>query len=456
MAQPTQSNTFTSGPILLPFIRFTLPILLSMFLQALYSAVDLIVISRYCGAAEIAAVAAGGNVMYMIQVVVTGLAMGVTVAIGRYIGEGNFEDAAKSMGSSICVFAAFGALLTAIMLIAAPFLIRAMDMPPEAYPFAVDYLMICSAGILFLVGYNLISCIFRGIGNAILPLVFVVIAAAINVVGDIILVTQYHMGVRGVAIATVCAQAVSVVLSILIIRAIKLPFQFSRKHIRFGGEKIREMFSIGTPLALSDLVTQFSFLAVNAIANGMGVLLSAGYGIAWKVVSFVLLIPISFMQSMSAFIAQNMGAQQPERAKKTLYYAWAVAVGIGFVVFYIVRFHSAALAAIFTPNQDVIAAAADYLRGFSIDCIQVGILFCYMGFYNGCCRTRFVFFQAFWDGWIMRVPVAYFMSQMAGAHLFHIALATPIATSSTIIVCTMYYLLIRKHIFNTPKSIPSP
>ena len=149
MAQPTQSNTFTSGPILLPFIRFTLPILLSMFLQALYSAVDLIVISRYCGAAEIAAVAAGGNVMYMIQVVVTGLAMGVTVAIGRYIGEGNFEDAAKSMGSSICVFAAFGALLTAIMLIAAPFLIRAMDMPPEAYPFAVDYLMICSAGILF-------------------------------------------------------------------------------------------------------------------------------------------------------------------------------------------------------------------------------------------------------------------------------------------------------------------
>lgn len=112
MAQPTQSNTFTSGPILLPFIRFTLPILLSMFLQALYSAVDLIVISRYCGAAEIAAVAAGGKVMYMIQVVVTGLAMGVTVAIGRYIGEGNFEDAAKSMGSSICVFAAFGALLT--------------------------------------------------------------------------------------------------------------------------------------------------------------------------------------------------------------------------------------------------------------------------------------------------------------------------------------------------------
>ena len=295
MAQPTQSNTFTSGPILLPFIRFTLPILLSMFLQALYSAVDLIVISRYCGAAEIAAVAAGGNVMYMIQVVVTGLAMGVTVAIGRYIGEGNFEDAAKSMGSSICVFAAFGALLTAIMLIAAPFLIRAMDMPPEAYPFAVDYLMICSAGILFLVGYNLISCIFRGIGNAILPLVFVVIAAAINVVGDIILVTQYHMGVRGVAIATVCAQAVSVVLSILIIRAIKLPFQFSRKHIRFDGEKIREMFSIGTPVALKDLVTQFSFLAVNAIANGMGVLLSAGYGIAWKVVSFVLLIPISFM-----------------------------------------------------------------------------------------------------------------------------------------------------------------
>ncbi len=387
MAQPPQSNTFTSGPILLPFIRFTLPILLSMFLQALYSAVDLIVISRYCGAAEIAAVAAGGNVMYMIQVVVTGLAMGVTVAIGRYIGEGNFEDAAKSMGSSICVFAAFGALLTAIMLIAAPFLIRAMDMPPEAYPFAVDYLMICSAGILFLVGYNLISCIFRGIGNAILPLVFVVIAAAINVVGDIILVTQYHMGVRGVAIATVCAQAVSVVLSILIIRAIKLPFQFSRKHIRFDGEKIREMFSIGTPVALKDLVTQFSFLAVNAIANGMGVLLSAGYGIAWKVVSFVLLIPISFMQSMSAFIAQNMGAQQPERAKRLLYYAWAVAVGIGFVVFYIVRFHSAALAAIFTPirmslqRQQTISLTddlddLDLLSGIETgqDDVEVGLL----------------------------------------------------------------------------------
>ena len=335
----------------------------------------------------------------MIQVVVTGLAMGVTVAIGRYIGEGNFEDAAKSMGSSICVFAAFGALLTAIMLIAAPFLIRAMDMPPEAYPFAVDYLMICSAGILFLVGYNLISCIFRGIGNAILPLVFVVIAAAINVVGDIILVTQYHMGVRGVAIATVCAQAVSVVLSILIIRAIKLPFQFSRKHIRFDGEKIREMFSIGTPVALKDLVTQFSFLAVNAIANGMGVLLSAGYGIAWKVVSFVLLIPISFMQSMSAFIAQNMGAQQPERAKKTFVLCLGRRRRHRFCSILHRAVSQCSPGCYLHPNQDVIAAAADYLRGFSIDCIQVGILFCYIGFYNGCCRTRFVFFPSFL-GWM--------------------------------------------------------
>ena len=305
MAQPTQTNTFTSGPILLPFIRFTLPILLSMFLQALYSAVDLIVISHYCSPAEIAAVAAGGNVMYMIQVVVTGLAMGVTVAIGRYIGEGSLDDAARSTGSSICVFTVFGLLLTALMLMATPSLIRIMDMPPEAYQFAVDYLMICSGGILFLVGYNLISCIFRGIGNAVLPLVFVIIAATINVAGDIILVTQYNMGVRGVAIATVCAQAISVILSILIIRIIKLPFPFSRKHIRFDREKSRELFSIGTPVALKDLVTQFSFLAVNAIANGMGVLLSAGYGIAWKVVSFVLLIPISFMQSMSAFIADS-------------------------------------------------------------------------------------------------------------------------------------------------------
>lgn len=352
MAQPAQNNAFTSGPILLPFIRFTLPILLSMFLQALYSAVDLIVISHYCGPAEIAAVAASGNVMYMIQVVVTGLAMGVTVAIGRYIGEESPEDAARSTGASICVFTVFGAILTALMLLGVPSLIRIMDMPPEAYQFAVDYLMICSAGILFLVGYNLISCIFRGIGNAVLPLVFVIIAATINVAGDIILVTQYNMGVRGVAIATVCAQAISVILSILIIRIIKLPFPFSRKHIRFDGEKIRELFSIGTPVALKDLVTQFSFLAVNAIANGMGVLLSAGYGIAWKVVSFVLLIPISFMQSMSAFIAQNMGAQQPDRAKKTLYYAWAMAVGIGFVIFYVVRFHSAALASIFTPESN--------------------------------------------------------------------------------------------------------
>lgn len=454
MSNNNETNSFTSGPILSPFLKFTFPILISMFLQALYSAVDLIVISRYCGPAESAAVSSGGNVMYLLQVVVTGLAMGVTVAIGRYIGENDGESAAKSMGASISIFAVFGVILTIIMVFVTPALVSAMNAPVEAHDFAVQYLSICCGGLVFIVGYNLLSCIFRGIGNSILPLVFVIIACVINVVGDIVLVSVFDMGVKGVAIATVAAQAISLILSIIIIRFTKLPFVFKLKHIRFDKEKIKEMFSIGTPVAMKDLVTQISFLAVNTFANGMGLIMAAGYGIAWRVVSFVLLIPISYMQSMSAFIAQNMGAKKPERAKKTLFYGMGTSVVTGLIVFYFVCFHGDALASIFTSDQTVIAAAAQYLKGFSVDCIQVGILFCFMGFYNGCSRTKFVFFQAFWDSWVMRVPAAYIYSHMAGATLFHLSLATPTATTSTIIVCIIYYNIVKKNIFNYPKSIP--
>lgn len=451
MGKTQENNSFTSGPILVPFITFALPILLSMFLQALYGAVDLVVISRYGGTAEISAVSAGGNVMYMMQVVITGLAMGVTVAIGRYIGEKNFEGAARSMGASLAVFAAFGIVLSIIMVIATPTIAHAMKMPEEAYQYAVDYMTICNAGLIFMVGYNLLSCIFRGIGNSMLPLLFVIIAAVINMVGDVVLVTQFDMGVKGVAIATIGAQAISVILSIIIVRFIKLPFTFKKEYIRFDGEKIKELVGIGTPVAFKDLVTQISFLVVNTFANGMGLMMSAGYGIAWKVVSFVLIVPITFMQAMSAFIAQNMGAQKPDRAKKTLYYAWAVALGVGIVIFYFIRFHGATLASIFTKDPEVIAGAANFLKGFSIDCLQASVLFCYMGFYNGCCRTKFVFFQAVWDSWVMRVPASYLLSHMAGATLYTLSLATPISTFSTLTVCTIYFLIIRKRIFNYPK-----
>jgi putative MATE family efflux protein len=369
--------------------------------------------------------------------------MGLTVLVGRKIGAGEKREAGKIIGSGIFMFAIVAVVLSAVTILLSAPLARALHAPEEAFSQTVMYIVICASGTVFIVAYNLVGSIFRGIGDSKIPLMTVAIACVLNILGDLLLVAVFQMGAAGAALATVFAQAVSVVISLLVIRRRTLPFRFSKKSLRPNGTYIRWILKLGTPIALQDLLVSISFLAILAIVNGLGLNESAGIGIAEKVCAFIMLLPSAFMQSMSAFVAQNIGAEKPERAKRALFCGIASSLAAGVVMGYITFFHGDLLSYIFANDADVIFAFADYLKAYAIDCLLTCFLFCFIGFFNGMECTRFVMLQGIIGAFAVRVPVSFLMSRLEPVSLFHIGLATPCSTVLQIILCLLFYRRLR-------------
>ena len=439
-----QKNSFTEGPILGPLVRFTVPIMLALLLQAMYGAADLLVVGQFGGELAdiyVSGVSTGSQLMHTITTGITGLAMGLTVFVGRKIGAGQKEEAGRIIGSGIWLFGVIAVVLTIILVCTAGPLARLMHAPEEAFDQTVLYILICSAGSVFIVAYNLLGSIFRGIGDSKTPLMTVAIACVLNILGDLLLVAVFHMGAAGAAIATVFAQAVSVLVSLVIIKKRELPFAFSIKDIRAKAGYIKETLKLGTPIALQDVLVGMSFLVILAIVNNLGLTESAGVGVAEKVCAFLMLIPAAYMQAMSSFVAQNIGAAKPERAKKALWCGIASSLAVGIVVGYVTFFHGDLLAGIFARDANVILASADYLKAYAIDCVLTSFLFCFIGYFNGLGSTTFVMIQGIVGAIGVRLPVSWLMSKVVPTSLFRIGLATPASTLVQIILCGAYFAI---------------
>lgn len=440
----TLSDDFTQGSIAGKLIKFMIPVLGALVLQAMYSAVDLLVVGQFGTSAGISAVATGSNIVNLVTFIISSLTMGITVLIGRYLGEHSEHRIGKVIGGAICFFIGFGIVLMVLMLLFAPQFCSWLNAPKEAYALTISYVRVCGAGIIFVIAYNVISGIFRGLGNSKLPLIFVLIACIVNIIGDLIFVAVFHMDVVGAALATILAQAVSVVLSLAIIRKQNLPFSVSKRDICFNGEIIT-FLKLGAPLALQELLTNLSFLILCAIINNMGLDASSGYGIAQKIVTFVMLVPSSLMQSMSAFVAQNVGAGQEKRARRATFTGMAIGITIGIFITVIAFFKGEIPASLFTSDKTYIARAAEYLRGFSPEAILTCVVFSFIGYFNGHSKPLPVMIQGISASFLVRVPLSYLFSLKEGATLVDIGIAVPIASVYGIIFFTICYLFtIRK------------
>ena len=439
-----QTQNFTEGKIFAPLIRFVGPVLLALLLQTMYGAIDLMVVGQFGTSADVSAVSTGSMVMHTVTVVITGLAMGLTVLVGRKIGEGLREDAGNIIGSGIWLFGVLAGVLSVLMVFAAPSMAKLMQAPVEALDKTISYITICSAGAIFIVAYNLVGSIFRGIGDSVMPLVTVAIACVLNIIGDLVFVALFHMGTAGAAIATVFAQAVSVALSLLLIRRREMPFSLKAGAIRPSGKLIRQILILGIPIALQDLLVSISFLAITAIVNSLGLIASAGVGVAEKLCGFVMLVPSAYMQAMSAFVAQNMGAGKPQRAQKALLCGIASSLVVGAVMGYLSFFRGDLLAGLFAKDAAVISAAAEYLKAYAIDCLLTSFLFCFIGYFNGTGNTIFVMLQGIIGSFGVRLPVSWIICRQAGANLFHIGLATPASSLVQIILCGVFFIITRR------------
>jgi putative MATE family efflux protein len=434
---------FTQGSIAGKLIKFMFPVLGALILQAMYSAVDLLIVGQFGTTAGISGVSTGSSIMNLVTFTVAALTTSVTIVIGQYLGEKRAEKIGRLIGSAVCFFLALSVIMTLLLVIFARPIAVLMQAPAQAVDLTALYIRICGAGFVFIVFYNFISSIFRGIGDSKLPLIFVSIACVTNIVGDLVLVAGLHLNVAGAAIATILAQAVSVILSIVIIRKRELPFELKHQHFRFSPE-IPHFLKIGAPLALQEFLTNMTFLALCAFINRLGLEASSGYGIAQRIQSFVMLIPSSIMQSMASFVAQNVGAGKEDRAKGAMKCGMLVGACIGIVIAYLAFFHGDMLASIFTPDKAVIAKAFEYLRGFAPEAVVTSILFSYMGYFNGHSLSVFVMVQGLAQSFLVRLPMSYIMSIQPNASLTWIGLAAPTATCFGIVLCTIYYIYVNK------------
>ena len=436
------SNTadFTQGSILKKLCRFMLPVLGALILQAAYGAVDLLVVGRFGSTSGLSAVSTGSQVLNLVTFVVTQLAMGVTVLIARYIGEKREKEIGAVLGGAAVVFTILaGCLFVLLVLFARPISVL-MQAPQEALALTASYVRICGCGILFIVAYNVLSAVFRGLGDSRSPLLFVLVACLVNVAGDLVLVAGLHLDAAGAALATVLAQAVSVGCALAILRRKKLPFTFRKSDVRLN-EQCRRFLAIGLPLALQEFLTQLSFLALCAFVNRLGLAASSGYGVASKIVSFVMLVPSALMQSMASFVAQNIGAGNVKRAKKSMFTGIAVGVAFGIVMFALVLRKGDVLAGLFSTDAEVVRRGFEYLRGFAPETIVTAVLFSMVGYFNGSNRTLWVMIQGLIQTLLVRLPLAYYMSIQPNASLTKIGMSAPVAPVVGIVLnigCFLY------------------
>ena len=443
-------RNLTTGSIFKNVVYFSLPYLLSYFLQTLYGMADLFIIGQYEGVASTTAVSIGSQVMHMITVIIVGLAMGSTVSIGQAVGGGNDKRTASCIGNTTTLFMGLSIILTAALLLLRRPIAIAMSTPAQALEGTIDYLTICFMGIPFITAYNIISSIFRGLGDSKSPMYFIAIACAANIGLDYAFMGALHLGPAGAALGTTLSQAVSVVVSIIVVRRARAGIRLKKEDFKPKRDVMGSLLRIGIPIAVQDGLIQVAFIVITIIANHRGLNDAAAVGIVEKIMSFIFLVPSSMLSTVSALGAQNIGAGKPERAKTTMRYGILITTCFGLAVVALMQFYANSFVALFTDSstQDglqVVTLGGQYLRGYIWDCLFAGMHFCFSGYFCACGRSSLSFVHNIIAIALVRIPGVYITSKMFTDTLFPMGLATAAGSLLSVMIClVMYAILSRK------------
>ena len=438
-------KNLTSGSVFQNIVWFSLPYLLSYFLQTLYGMADLFIIGQFEGVAGTTAVSIGSQVMHMITVMIVGLAMGSTVSIAQAVGANNKKQASLSVGNTVTLFMGLSVVLSAVLLLFVRPIVTVMSTPEEAVSGTVLYLTICFLGIPFITAYNIISSIFRGLGDSRSPMYFIAVACVANIVLDYLFIGYFHLGPAGAALGTTLAQAVSVVIALLAISRQKSGITLCKNDFRPRKSVMGQLLQIGVPVALQDGFIQIAFIVITIIANRRGLSAAAAVGIVEKMISFLFLVPSSMLSTVSALCAQNIGAGKEDRARETLRYAIMIAAGFGILVSILIQFIAEPAVGLFTTDATVRMMGGQYIRGYIFDCIFAGIHFSFSGYFCACGRSEFSFLHNIIAIVLVRIPGVYLTSKLFSATLFPMGIATACGSLLSVCICVIVYLWLRKH-----------
>ena len=436
-------KNLTSGSVLKNIIYFSLPYLLSYFLQTLYGMADLFIIGQFEGVASTTAVSIGSQVMHMITVMIVGLAMGSTVTIAQAIGARDKKSASRTIGNTVALFMAVAVGLMVILLLLVHPIVSVMSTPLEAVTGTVAYLTVCFIGIPCITAYNIISSIFRGIGDSKSPMYFIAIACVVNIGLDYLFMGYLHLGPVGAALGTTLSQLVSVVIALIVIMKKETGISLSRKDFRPDHRFMKKILNIGIPVALQDGFIQIAFIIITIIANRRGLDTAAAVGIVEKIISFLFLVPSSMLSTVSALGAQNIGAGKRERAQRILYYAVIITVGFGVMISIIIQFIAEPVVGLFTENAKVIVLGSQYIRGYIFDCIFAGVHFSFSGYFCACGHSEISFIHNIIAILLVRIPGVYITAKVFSS-LFPMGLATVGGSLLSVMICVIAYAWMKK------------
>lgn len=442
-------KNLTTGSVFKNILFFSLPYLLSYFLQTLYGMADLFIIGQFEGVASTTAVSIGSQVMHMLTVMIVGLAMGSTVSIGQAVGGKDKKGAASSIGNTVTLFMCLSVVLTIVLLIFVRPIVNIMSTPEAAISGTVDYLTICFIGIPFITAYNIISSVFRGMGDSKSPMYFVAAACAANIALDYLFMGALHMGPSGAALGTTLSQAVSVVIALIVIRRHSGSLAVKKKDFRPVRPVMSKILKIGIPIATQDGLIQVAFIIITVIANRRGLTDAAAVGIVEKIISFLFLVPSSMLSTVSALGAQNIGAGKPERARLTLRYAAFMAICFGAIVVLLMQFAAGPVVSLFTDSTradgaEVVRLGGQYMRGYVWDCIFAGIHFSFSGYFCACGKSGLSFLHNITAILLVRVPGVYLTSVWFPDTLFPMGLATSMGSLLSVIICIIAFTTITR------------
>ncbi|MCI7526690.1 MATE family efflux transporter [Oliverpabstia sp.] len=434
----------TSGSVWKNIVYFSLPYLLSYFLQTLYGLADLFIVGQFDGVASTTAVSIGSQVMHMLTVMIVGLAMGTTVNIGRAVGARDTKKASKVVGNTMVLFVGVSVVLAVVLLLLVRPIVNVMSTPEEAIEGTVRYLTICFIGIPFITAYNVIASIFRGLGDSKSPMYFIVIACVANIALDYICIGAFHMGPEGAALGTTLSQTISVVVSLWVILKKQTGISVKREDFRPDRVTMGQVLKIGIPIAAQDGFIQVAFIIITIIANRRGLSAAAAVGIVEKIISFLFLVPSSMLSTVSALGAQNMGAGKYERADQILRYAMGIAVGFGLFVSLLIQVTAETAVGLFTTDAVVILLGAQYIRGYIWDCIFAGVHFSFSGYFCAYGRSEISFIHNLIAILCVRIPGVYLTSKIFPDTLFPMGLATATGSLLSAIICMIAFDWLKK------------
>ncbi len=439
-----RERDLTQGSVLKNLIKHALPFFASSFLQTLYGMADLVIIGQYDGVKGTTAVALGSQVMHMITVIIVAFTVGGSVVIKNAVCSGNKKEIEKKLGSIISLFTLSSLALTALLVLFRNPIVSLMCTPSLAVEGTRDYLGLCFMGIPFIVAYNVLSSIYRGLGDESTPVTFVLVATLSNIVLDIVFMSHLDMGAEGAALGTILSEAVSVVIALVHLLAVKKEIRIKREDYRIDRDTVSSVLRVGSPLATYETLMQTAFLLITMIMNRRGIIDAAAAGIVEKLISILILVPSALYSSVAAIAKKSIDKGDEKRAKETALSALLISLILGLAASFIVQTSATKLVALFTSDPAVIRDGAEYLRGYVYETIFAGVHFALSAYFTALGLGGVISAHNIIAIVFMRIPGVYFLSLLYPSNLFPVGLASASGSVLSAVICICIYIYLDK------------